>query len=440
MNILSITAGAAAMYCGSCLRDNALAAELIARGHRVRLLPIYTPTLTDEPNVSAGNPVLFGGVSVYLQQHVPLFRHTPPVLDRLWDSMPVLRAVSKRSVKTSPATLGALTVSMLRGEDGHQRKEVHKLIEWLRDEPLPDLVNLPNSLLIALAAPLRRALGRPICCTLQGEDLFLEGLREPWKAQALELIRRQVANVDAFISISEYYVDPMADYLQIPRERIAVVPLGITLGGYDDIPRAYASTFTIGYFARVAPEKGLEELCRAYRLLRRERGMPAARLEVAGYLAAEHQPYLARIQREMADAGLGEEFRYHGALDREQKIRFLRGLDVLSVPGSFPDPKGLYLLEAMAAGVPVVQPRRGAYPEVIDRTGGGLIVDSSSEALADGLLRLYSDRALARELGARGAAGVRQHYSVQKSADRLLEVYTRVAAHQPVARPLTHAN
>jgi glycosyltransferase involved in cell wall biosynthesis len=440
MNILSITAGAASMYCGSCLRDNALAAELLARGHRVTLLPVYTPTLTDEPNVSAGNPVLFGGVSVYLQQHVPLFRHTPRLLDRLWDSMAVLRAVSKRSLKTNPVTLGALTVSVLRGEDGYQRKEIEKLIEWVREEPAPDVVNLPNSLLIALAAPLRRALGRPVCCTLQGEDVFLEGLPEPWRSEAIALIRQKAADVDAFISVSDYYVDTMATYLRIPGERIAVVPLGINLRGYDDAPREPSTIFTVGYFARIAPEKGLAELCQAYRLFRRDERVRSARLEVAGYLAAEHRDYLARVQHEMADAGLAGEFRYRGALDREQKIRFLRGLDVLSVPGPFPDPKGFYLLEAMAAGVPVVQPRRGAYPEVVGRTGGGLIVEPSAHGLADGLLRLHSDRALAAALGARGAAAVREHYSVQKSADRLLDVYATVAARQPVAERLTHAH
>jgi glycosyltransferase involved in cell wall biosynthesis len=441
MNILSITAGAASMYCGSCLRDNALAAELLARGHAVTLLPVYTPTLTDEPNVSAGNPVLFGGVSVYLQQHVPLFRHTPRVIDRLWDSMAVLRAVSKRSLRTSPATLGDLTVSVLRGEDGHQRKEIRKLVEWVREEPAPDVVNLPNSLLIALAAPLRRALGRPICCTLQGEDVFLEGLPEPWKSEAIALIRQKAADVDAFISVSEYYVDTMAAYLRIEADRIAVVPLGINLRGYDDTPREpSAGSFTVGYFARIAPEKGLAELCQAYRLFRREADVRSARLEVAGYLAAEHRDYLARVERDMADAGLAGEFRYHGALDRDQKIRFLRGLDVLSVPGPFPDPKGMYLLEAMAAGVPVVQPRRGAYPEVVGRTGGGLIVEPSIEGLAAGLARLHADGALAAALGARGAAGVREHYSVQKSADRLLDVYARVAARQPVAERLMPAH
>lgn len=437
MRVLSITAGAANMYCGSCLRDNALAAELIARGHEVMLLPIYTPTTTDEPNVSEGNPVLFGGISVYLEQYIPLFRHTPRVVDRLWDSMPVLRAIGKRSVKTNPRMLGEMTVSMLKGQRGFQKKEIAKLVDWVKEEPVPDVVNLPNTLLIALAAPLRAALGRPICCTLQGEDLFLEGLEEPWRSQSLALIREQVRDVDAFVSVSEAYVEPMRDFLAIPRERIAVVPLGINLTGYEEEPRRFPEQFTIGYFARVAPEKGLHELCDAYRVARHDLGLPPSRIEAAGYLGADHQAYLARVQQEMGSWGLAGEFIYRGALDRRQKIAFLRGLHVLSVPGPFPDPKGMYLLEAMAAGVPVVQPRRGAYPEVVERTGGGLLVDTTPRALAEGLLRLHQDRQLARDLGERGAAGVREHYSVSASAARLVEVYARVAARQPVTGPMT---
>jgi glycosyltransferase involved in cell wall biosynthesis len=437
VRVLSITAGAANMYCGSCLRDNALAAEMIARGHQVLLLPIYTPTTTDEPNVSEGNPVLFGGISVYLEQYVPLFRYTPAALDRLWDSMPVLRAIGKRSVRTNPKMLGEMTVSMLKGEQGFQRKEIAKLLDWVREEPLPDVVNLPNSLLIALARPLRSALGRPICCTLQGEDLFLEGLQEPWRSEALTLIRQRVPDVDAFISVSESYVQPMADYLEIPRERIAVVPLGINLTGYDEEPRRHPERYTIGYFARVAPEKGLHELCEAYRIARRDMGLPPSRIEAAGYLGADHQAYLESVQQEMRAWGLADEFLYRGTLDRRQKIAFLRGLDVLSVPGPFPDPKGIYLLESMAAGVPVVQPRRGAYAEVIEQTGGGLLVDPTPESLAEGLVRLHRDRDLARELGEHGAAGVREHYSIAASAARLLDVYARVAARQPVSGPLT---
>src|SRR4030095_5953017 len=142
MRILSLTAGAASMYCGSCLRDNALAAELIRKGHDVTLLPFYTPTLTDEPNVSHQERVFFGGISVYLQQHVPMFRHTPQALDRLWDAPRVIKAFTSGSIAVDPKHLGALTVSTLRGEDGNQRKEIEKLLQWLAEEPKPDIVNI----------------------------------------------------------------------------------------------------------------------------------------------------------------------------------------------------------------------------------------------------------------------------------------------------------
>jgi glycosyltransferase involved in cell wall biosynthesis len=426
MKILSITAGAANMYCGSCLRDNALAAELLRLGHDVTLMPVYTPTVTDEANVSTGNPVLFGGISVYLEQHVPLFRHTPRLLDRLWDAAPVIKAFAGRSMKTDPRMLGEMTVSMLKGEHGHQKKEFDKLAEWLHGEPPPDVVNIPNSLLIAMAGPIRRTLNRPVVVTMQGEDLFLDGLSEPYRTESLELIRRQTADVDVFIAVSEFYVDRMHRFLGIPLEKIVVVPLGINTDGYDG-PRPDAQgVFRVGYFARIAPEKGLKELAEAYRILRQEKGLTAARLDVAGYLGAEHKGYLAGVERQMRGWGLGDEFRYHGAVDRAQKIDFLRNLDVLSVPGPYPDPKGTYLLEAMATGTPVVQPRRGAYVEIIERTGGGLLVERSADALADGLLTLARHPDLARGMGRRGAEGVGTHYSVAREAERVLEVFEQV--------------
>jgi glycosyltransferase involved in cell wall biosynthesis len=424
MRILYITAGAAQMYCGSCLRDNALATEMIRRGHDVALLPMYTPTLTDEPNVSGGR-VFFGGISVYLEQHSALFRRTPRWLDRLWDSSLALKLAARRSLATSPRFLGEMTVSMLKGEDGNQRKELGKMLDWLRREPPFDVVSLPYTLLIGLARPIKEALGLPVYCTLQGEDLFLEGLPEPYRTESLKLIREQVKDVDCFVAVSDYYARFMPGYLGIPEEKVRVVPLGINLQGFEARPpRPADKPFTVGYFARVAPEKGLHLLAEAYKLLRESGRVGESRLEAAGYLGPEHEEYLRQVERRMKEWGLADEFHYRGALDREGKLEFLRGLDVLSVPATYDEPKGIFLLEAMACGVPVVQPRRGAFTEVVERTGGGLLVEPDDAAsLASGLARLAEDRALAAELSARGSAGVREHYSVARMADRALEVY-----------------
>jgi glycosyltransferase involved in cell wall biosynthesis len=416
------------MYCGSCLRDNALASALIARGHDVVLTPVYTPTRTDERNVSQ-NHVVFGGISVFLEQHSSFFRHTPRLLDRLWDAEWVIRLASRRQIKVDPKSLGDLTVSMLRGDAGLQRKEIGKLLDWLRAEPRFDVINLPYTLLLGLAEPLKRTLGVPICCTLQGEDLFLDGLGEPWRQQSLDLIRAASEHVDAFLPVSQYYFEYMPGYLGIPRDKMRMVPLGINLEGYSPRPPARQEPFTIGYLARIAPEKGLHVLADAYRRMRTRPGLGASRFIAAGYLAPEHRPYLDGIIRDLNAWGIQSHFEYRGEVDRAQKIDFLRSLDVLSVPATYDEPKGLFLLEAMASGVPVVQPRRGAFPEVVEKTGGGIIVDADNpEALADGFLEIWRDPARATALGNAGADGVRKHYSVDRMASAAEALYLELAA------------
>ena len=415
------------MYCGSCLRDNALAAELIRLGHDVTLLPFYTPTLTDEANVSRQEQVFFGGISVYLDQHSSWFRRAPGLLDRVVDAPSVIRAFTRGSISVDARDLGALTVSTLRGENGHQRKEIDKLIEWVTSEPPPDIVNIPYTLLICLAKPLKRALNRPVVITLQGEDLFFDTMIEPYKTEALELTRRQVADVDMFIAVSEYYARHMRDYLRIPAEKIRVGTLGVNVADLAPTTRAGRDPFTIGYFARVAPEKGLHNLADAYRVLRLDKGLPPSRLLVAGYLAPENKPYLDRIAEGLRQAGLGDEFVYRGAVDRARKIRFFHEIDVLSVPSPYHEPKGLYLLEAMACGLPVAQPNHGAFPEIIDRTGGGVLARSDAGAdVADAIYELWKDPARAAELGRRGAEGVRKHYTVTHMAENVLAIYKEV--------------
>ena len=422
------------MYCGSCLRDHALASALMARGHDVVLTPVYTPTRTDERNVSR-NRVAFGGISVYLEQHSSFFRHTPRLLDKLWDAEWVIKMATRRQIKVDPQSLGEMTVSMLRGEQGLQRKEIAKLLDWLKSERMFDVINLPYTLLIGLAEPLRRALGVPICCTLQGEDLFLDNLGDAYRRESMELIRAASQHVDAFLPVSRYYYDYMPGYLGIPQDKMRLVPLGINLEGYAPRPSRQSATFTIGYFARIAPEKGLHVLADAYRRLRSRPALGPSRLVAAGYLAAEHQRYLDGIVSDLRTWGIGDQFEYRGEVNRAQKIDFLRGLDVFTVPATYEEPKGIFLLEAMASGVPVVQPRRGAFPEIVDKTGGGIIVDADDpEAMADAWVSLWNDPARAATLGAAGAAGVREHYNIDRMTEAAEAVYQELTERGRVSR------
>jgi glycosyltransferase involved in cell wall biosynthesis len=428
MKILAFTAGAARMYCGSCLRDNALAAELKRQGHDVILLPLYTPTRTDEANVSE-RQVFLNGISVCLDQEAAFFRKSHRLLDRLWDAPWMLKLASKTSIEVDPHLLGGMTVSMLRGEAGFQLKEIRKLSEWLRHEAPPDLVTLPNSLLVGLARPIREALNRPVCCTLQGEELFLNQLQEPYRTQAWDLIRSKVADVEGFMAVSQYSAGYWTARLGIPENRMHVVPLGIQLEGYGSAERVAQAPFRLGYLARIAPEKGLHVLAESYLRLRRETDFSGAVLDVAGYLAPEHRAYLHGVERTMKDAGFGSEFHYAGELDRAQKIEFLSGLDLLSVPATYDEPKGIFLLEAMASGVAVVQPRRGAFPEILEKTGGGVLVDPDDPAsLADAIYRLWKDPGERAELGRRGREGVRRHGSVEQMAKRALEAFASMVA------------
>lgn len=426
MRIAYITAGAGKMYCGSCLRDNTLASALLEAGHEVVLIPTYTPTRTDEANLSSQR-IFLGGINIYLQQHFSLFRRSPEFLDRLWDFKPLLRLVTNLGISVDPSDLGSLTVSTLSGTRGFLKKEIGKLVRFLK-ELSPDIINIPNSMLIALAPAFKAEMNAPVCCTLQGEELFLNSLHPPYREDSLRLIRENARYVDAFMAISQFSARTMAEYLQIDAGRIHVVPLGIRFEGFAQKIVSESEPFTVGYLARIAPEKGLHFLCEAYRRMKSREPVLPSRLWAAGYLPPERKPYLAGIQNKLEQCGLGEQFRYWGEVDREQKLYFLNRLSVLSVPETYDDPKGLFLLEAMAAGIPVVQPRRGAFTEIIETTGGGLLVEPDSEdALAEGILDLWKNPEKRRTLGTLAYQGVRRHYDASQMADAAVNVYRSLA-------------
>ena len=390
------------------------------------LIPTYTPLRTDEKSVSRGR-VFYGGINVFLQEKAGLFRHTPRLVDWFLDRPALLRWVASTfSATTSAEDLGALTVSVLKGEEGNQRKELRRLSTWLRDHYRPDLVQLTNSMFVGTARFLKNEVGKPVLCAVQGEELFLDGLTEPYRSQARAVLRDRAGDVDGYIAPCRYYADFMADYLRVEREKFHVVKLGVNLSEYGEGPRQReeGQPFKIGYLARVAPEKGLHLLTEAFRQVAQRAGKSAVRLEVAGWLGSKDRPYYDEAVARIREWGLDGSFVYHGEVDRAGKIRFLQSLDVLSVPAMYEEPKGLYVLEALANGVPVVEPMHGAFPELIEQTGGGILVEPNSvSSLADGLFKLLSDQDRRAELGQHGRAAVERSFSDDVMAHETMKVY-----------------
>ncbi|MEO8497115.1 MAG: glycosyltransferase family 4 protein [Planctomycetota bacterium] len=424
--IAYLTAGAAGMYCGSCMHDNTLASALTRLGVDVQLIPTYTPIRTDEEDVSI-DQVFFGGINVFLEQQVPGYRFLPRVVRSLLDRPGLIRWATKRAASTSPESLGALTVSMLRGDQGYQATEVAKVCDWLSKTAHPDLVNFSNVLIAGCVPHLKRKLNVPVVVTLQGDDIFLESLPEPYKAQALSEIRRLVEHIDAFLTHSQYYASFMSEYLGIPPEKFRVVPLGIDTRDFppiDHAARARTDTpRTIGYLARLAPEKGLHVLVDAFIELRKRPATRDVRLEIAGWLGENNRSYAEAEFAKLRAAGLQDHFHYAGSIDREEKLAFLQRLDVFSVPTTYREPKGLFVLEALAAGVPVVLPSHGAFPELLAATGGGrLVAPNDPLALADELERTLFDQPARHRLGQEGAKAVHERYNAEVMARATLDV------------------
>lgn len=434
--IAYITAGAAGMFCGSCMRDNTLAAAIGRLGWDLQLIPTYTPIRTDEENVSL-DQIFFGGINVYLQQKSAFFRRLPRWLDRWIDRPWLIDWLASKGMKTDARQLGALTVSMLAGEDGRQAKEVRRLVDWLKGHVRPDLVNFTNILIGGCIPAVKRAIGCKIVVTLQGDDLFLLDLPEPHKSQAFERIRAICRQVDAFIVFSRYYADFMGDLLELDPKKVHIVPLGLKTDDLPEpLPRPEDRPATLGYFARICPAKGFHMLVEAFLRLKQIPGHQDTRLRAAGWLGQSDRTFYQQQVAKIQKAGLESAFDYAGVVDRNQKFQFFREIDVLCVPTTYREPKGIFALEAMASGVPVVLPAHGAFPELISQTEGGVLFPANDiDALLRSLHALLTDPQACRRIGDLGRQRVLGDFTAEAMARQTIDVYRQVLQAEPSAHP-----
>jgi glycosyltransferase involved in cell wall biosynthesis len=432
MNVIQITPGAGGMYCGGCFRDNALVAALRQQGHETLMVPLYLPLTLDEPNQSAGTPTFFGGINVYLEQRFAIFRRAPKWLHDLLSSPALLKWASRHSARTRAAEVGDLMISMLRGEEGNQARELDELLAWLKTQPRPDVICLSNALLAGLARTLKAELKCPVTCLLGGEDGFLDGLPASVRETAWQTLSERCRDVDLFLPPTRYFSEVMTRRLSLRSEQVRVVPNGINLAGYSPVQSPGAiveSPPVLGFFARMCKEKGLDTLVDAYVLLKKRHGGQHLRLHVGGGCGPFDEAFVAEQRRKLGEAGVLEDARFFPNLDHAAKVAFYQGLTVFSTPALYGEAFGLYVIEALAAGVPIVQPRHAAFPELIQATGGGLLCEPGDpKSLADTVESLLHDPIRARALGAAGRAAVSRDFNINTVAAKMVDAFQEVVA------------
>jgi len=415
VKLVQLTPGAGGMYCGNCFRDNALVAALRRQGHDTLMVPLYLPLTLDEAP-TASTPTFFGGINVYLDQLLPLHRRLPGWVRRLFDAPALLKFASGRAAKTKAEDVGELTLSMLRGEEGNQARDLEELIQWLGQQPPPDAVFLSNALLIGLARQLRQRLKTKVIVFLQSEETFLDSIPGEAGRACWENLAQRAGDVDGWIAPTRYFAERMTQRLRLSPERVRVVPNGISLDGYSGLPQRTAkrpgNPLTLGFFARMCPEKGLDLVVDAFIELRRRGHLPNLRLKVSGGCGPTDEPYVDEQRGKLARAGLADEATFQPNVSRAEKVRFYAECDVLSVPARISESFGLYQIEALAAGTPLVQPDRAGFAEILDDTGGGVVCGPNTvEALVGELEPLLLNPVQLHELGTTGRASVFERYT-----------------------------
>lgn len=401
------------------MRDVALAGGLGQCGHEVVVVPLYLPLVLDATPLTPLAPLFAGGMNMFLQHKCPPFRRLPYSVTHALDAPWLLRAASAWTGMTRIRDLGTMTLDGYRGVHGGQRNEWRRLLEWLASQRLDALI-VSNGLLAGVARDWKEAFGSsvPVVVTLQGEDSFLETLSEPFRSRCWEAFRTSVSAVDACVAVSSFYRERMCGALGLSREAIAVIPPGIDLSRYPQRQRLPANP-TIGFLARMCKGKGLDCLVEAFLLLRGRGLAPRAALRIAGTATRADRPFLRSLRRRLRAAGCADAVTFHPNLSLEEKVEFLRGISVLSVPATYGEAFGMYVIEAMATGVPLVQPAHGPFPESVGETGAGLLVaPDDPRELALAWEQLLSDPSLQEQIGTRGRSAASKNYSVALMAQR----------------------
>ncbi len=427
MKIVSIVPGfGGTFYCGNCLRDGAFVQALREAGHDAMVLPMYLPLTSVALAGKEALPVFYGAVNIYLRQQFPIFRNMPAWMERMFDSAPVLKFAAGKSGSTRAQGLEKMTESMLLGEKGYQNRELDHLVDFLKNHQKPDVVHFSNALLLGMAKRIREEVGVPIVCSLQDEDVWVDAMEPSWIDRIWKLMAEKGRDVDAFVAVSSWFAGVMQEKMDIPAEKISVVPIGVKPSDYSTSPPALAPR-AIGYLSRICEENGFEILVDAFILLKADPRFNDLVLIATGGMTGDDKPFLRRQLKKLENKNLGRHLEILPDFTPGNLAAFFNALTLLSVPVLKGEAFGLYQVESLASGVPIVQPELGAFPEIVLTTGGGVLYHpNTAEALADCLAGVLSDAAALDRMSRVGRRSVEEKFDCKKLTGQMLKVYEKV--------------
>ncbi len=430
MKIINIVPGfGGTFYCGNCLRDRVYSRTLKSMGHEAVSLPIYLPLSMKEYDVNSEIPVFYGAVNIYLKQKFSWLRNMPSWMENFFNSPPILRFAAKKAGSTRASGLEEMTISMLKGNEGFQQKELMQLIDFLKHHEKPDVVHLSNALLMGLAKKIKEELKIPVVCSLQDEDVWIDAMSSQYQKKLWNLLSEKAKDVDAFVAVSDFFGSLMKEKLNIPTEKLFTVHIGVDPSAYK-MHKPQTDTPVIGYLSRIYKENGIGVLVDAFIKLKENQAFSHAKLRISGGMTGDDKIFVRKQVKKIKKKGFYNDVEFIEDFRLEALDSFFSGMTLLSVPVLKGEAFGPYLLESLASGIPIVQPALGAFPEIVKTTGGGATYSpNTATALAGKIEELLSEPKRILAMSENGRKSVTETFNNKVLTEKMVKVYETVSQH-----------
>lgn len=423
MNIIQIIPGSGgSFYCGNCLRDSKYVDALRKQGHQVVKIPMYLPLFSDEHDIT-DIPIFYGAISTYLKQVYPIFRKMPDWFEKLLDSKPMMKMAASMAGSTRAKGLEDMTISMLLGEHGEQKEELDKMVNWIAEHCKPDIIHISNALLLGLARRLKEKTGVPVLCSLQDEDVWVDAMQPKFQQKIWDLMHERAEDVDALVAVSNFFAETMKKLINLPAEKVHTFYLGVDADDYHFIP-VKEKPRNIGYISRMCHENGFDIVVDAFTELKKKPGFEDVKLIATGGSTGDDAKYIKEQKRKIRENNLEDSFEIIDEFEGDTRHNFFKKVSLISVPVRIGEAFGMYLLESMASGVPVVQPALGAFPEIVELSGGGVTyMPNSPEKLSETWAELLSNPEKLEKLSHDGYEGTKKKFNIHNHAAEIIGLY-----------------